>query len=74
MKPNTLGAALLGTTLAATGATAQDVTLTIESWRNDDLAIWQDQIIPAFEADNPGIKLRFTRCSIQSWTRVLPAT
>jgi raffinose/stachyose/melibiose transport system substrate-binding protein len=24
------------------------VTLTIESWRNDDLSIWQDTIIPAF--------------------------
>ena len=25
-------------------------TLTIESWRNDDLPIWQEKIIPAFEA------------------------
>ncbi|PWR00976.1 sugar ABC transporter substrate-binding protein [Meridianimarinicoccus roseus] len=71
MKPNTLGAALLGTTLAATGATAQDVTLTIESWRNDDLAIWQDQIIPAFEADNPGIKLRFTPSAPAEYNAVL---
>ena len=33
-------------------ATAQNTTasgsLTIESWRNDDLTIWQDTIIPAF--------------------------
>ena len=36
-------------------ATAQDpVQLTIESWRNDDLTIWQDKIIPAFEAAEPG--------------------
>jgi hypothetical protein len=34
----------------AAPAFAEDVTLTIESWRNDDLAIWQDKIIPAFEA------------------------
>ena len=41
-------------------AGAQDpVELTIESWRNDDLAIWQDQIIPAFEAAHPGIKVTF---------------
>ncbi|HVO70149.1 MAG TPA: ABC transporter substrate-binding protein, partial [Aggregatilineaceae bacterium] len=35
------------------------VTLTINSWRNDDLTIWQDKIIPAFEAKNPGIKVTF---------------
>ena len=39
---------------------AEDVTLTIESWRNDDLSIWQDKLIPAFEAKNPGIKVKFT--------------
>jgi raffinose/stachyose/melibiose transport system substrate-binding protein len=50
---------LLTTTLLAGQAMAQDVTLTIESWRNDDLTIWQDQIIPAFEAANPGIKVVF---------------
>ena len=59
MKPTRLVAALLGTTLLAGAAAAQDVTLTIESWRNDDLAIWQEQIIPAFESSHPGIKLTF---------------
>ena len=51
--------ALLASTLLAGAAHAQDVTLTIESWRNDDLTIWQDQIIPAFEAAHPGIKVVF---------------
>ena len=41
-------------------AQAADVTLTIESWRNDDLAIWRDTLIPAFEAKNPGIKVVFS--------------
>ncbi len=51
---------LLGSTLLAGGAAfAQDVNLTIESWRNDDLPIWQDTIIPAFEASHPGIKVAF---------------
>jgi raffinose/stachyose/melibiose transport system substrate-binding protein len=51
---------LAGTFLtAAGGALAEDVTLTIESWRNDDLKIWQEQIIPVFEAANPGIKVVF---------------
>jgi len=50
---------LLTSTLLSGAAWAEDVTLTIESWRNDDLAIWQEQIIPAFEAANPGIKVVF---------------
>lgn len=45
--------------LVSGGAFAADVTLTIESWRNDDLSIWQDKLIPAFEAANPGIKVKF---------------
>lgn len=44
--------------LGATGAFA-DVTLSIESWRNDDISIWRTQIIPAFEAEYPGIRLDF---------------
>lgn len=52
---------LLSAMLGLAGvAQAQDVTLTIESWRNDDLTIWQDKIIPAFESANPGIKVKFT--------------
>ena len=59
MTLKTLRIALLTSTLLAGAAQAQDVTLTIESWRNDDLTIWQDTIIPAFEAKNPGIKVVF---------------
>ena len=64
--------ALLGSTLlAATAASAEDATLIIESWRNDDLAIWQDKIIPAFEADNPGIKVKFTPSAPAEYNAVL---
>jgi raffinose/stachyose/melibiose transport system substrate-binding protein len=59
MKMTPLKALLLGTAAMAGPAAAQDVTLTIESWRNDDLAIWQETIIPAFEASHPGIKVSF---------------
>lgn len=45
---------------AATQAPAEKVTLTIESWRNDDLSIWTDKIIPAFEAKNPNIHVVFS--------------
>ena len=53
--------ALAGVALfaAAVPALAADTTLTIESWRSDDLQIWQQKIIPAFEKSHPGIKLNF---------------
>jgi len=63
--------AMLATTAIAGAAAAQDVTLTIESWRNDDLAIWQDKIIPAFEEAHPGIKLKFTPSAPAEYNAVL---
>ncbi|XYK79681.1 MAG: ABC transporter substrate-binding protein [Labrenzia sp.] len=60
MKLRTLGIALASTALMTTAAMAEDVTLTIESWRTDDLTLWQDKIIPAFEKDNPSIKVVFS--------------
>lgn len=41
-------------------AQAQKVTLTIESWRNDDLKIWQETIIPAFNKTYPDIEVIFS--------------
>lgn len=35
------------------------VTLTIESWRNDDLPIWEEVIIPAFNEQYPDIEVIF---------------
>lgn len=55
------GVLLASSILAGVGtAMAADVTLNIESWRNDDLQIWQEKIIPAFEAKHPGIKVTFS--------------
>lgn len=71
MKKSKLIGAMLATTLIAGTASAEDVTLTIESWRNDDLAIWQDKIIPAFEATHPGIKLNFTPSAPAEYNAVL---
>ncbi len=63
---------LASTMLVAAGvAQAEDVTLTIESWRNDDLSIWQDKIIPAFEKANPGIKVKFTPSAPAEYNAVL---
>jgi raffinose/stachyose/melibiose transport system substrate-binding protein len=71
MTSRTLRGLLLGTTLIAGPALAQDVTLNIESWRNDDLTIWQDSIIPAFEAANPGIKVSFNPSAPAEYNAVL---
>lgn len=70
MTRNSLRLALLGTTLLA-GAAHAEVTLTIESWRNDDLTIWQDQIIPAFEAQHPDIKVVFSPAAPAEYNAVL---
>jgi raffinose/stachyose/melibiose transport system substrate-binding protein len=41
-------------------ASAAPVTLKLESWRYDDLPVWRDHIIPAFEAKHPDIKVVFS--------------
>ena len=62
------------TMLGSAGLTlAQDVTLTIESWRNDDLSIWQEKLIPAFEAKNPGIKVVFSPSAPTEYNAALNA-
>lgn len=66
----TLTTALLASTIISTTAMAE-VTITIESWRNDDLTIWQDKIIPAFEVANPGIKVKFTPTAPAEYNAVL---
>ena len=53
-------AALSLATLGGAATTAQDpVQLTLGSWRTEDLAMWEDHILPAFEAANPGIEVEF---------------
>ncbi len=71
----TIKALLLTTSvLGMTGiAQAADVTLTIESWRNDDLSIWQEKLIPAFEAKNPGIKVVFSPTAPTEYNAALNA-
>jgi raffinose/stachyose/melibiose transport system substrate-binding protein len=51
-------AGLLATSCLASAAAAQ--SLVIESWRNDDADIWNNEIIPAFEAEHPEIDVSFS--------------
>ena len=60
---------LAGTSVASAHAT----DLVIESWRNDDLSIWQDKIIPAFEAKNPDIKVKFQPTAPKEYDAALRA-
>ena len=62
--------ALLTSTLLAGPALAQ-TTLTIESWRNDDLVIWQDTIISAFNAQHPDITVVFSPSAPAEYNAVL---
>lgn len=50
---------------------AAPVVLTIESWRNDDLAIWRDKIIPVFEKAHPDIKVKFVPTAPAEYNAVL---
>ena len=67
-----LASAAIALVSGATGALAQ-TQLTIESWRTDDLAIWQDKIIPAFEAANPDIKVTFAPTAPTEYNAALNA-
>jgi raffinose/stachyose/melibiose transport system substrate-binding protein len=60
---------LAGTSLAS----AQAAELVIESWRNDDLPIWQEKIIPAFEAKHPDIKVKFQPTAPKEYDAALRA-
>ena len=56
--------------LAAVPAFAAS-TLTIESWRNDDLPIWNEKIIPAFEKAYPDIKVTFAPTAPKEYNAAL---
>jgi raffinose/stachyose/melibiose transport system substrate-binding protein len=43
----------------AAPADGDQVQLVIESWRNDDLVIWEDTILPAFHDQYPNIRVSF---------------
>lgn len=44
---------------AGIGSTAMAQSLTIESWRVDDRALWESALIPAFNRSHPDIEIRF---------------
>lgn len=67
-----LGLAVLILALAGTGL-AQKTKLTIESWRNDDLKIWQGTILPAFMKKYPNIEVVFAPSAPTEYNAALEA-
>ncbi|NRR33564.1 carbohydrate ABC transporter substrate-binding protein [Oxalobacteraceae bacterium] len=63
--------ALLLTLLSASAAQAGN--LLIESWRVDDKALWEKVVIPAFEKQHPGIKVKFTPTAPTEYDSALAA-
>lgn len=49
------------------------VTLEVTSWRTDDLAMWQEKIIPAFEASHPNIKVKFSPVETKTYNAATDA-
>jgi raffinose/stachyose/melibiose transport system substrate-binding protein len=47
--------------------------LSIESWRNDDAAIWKEKIIPAFMAKHPEITVEFNPTAPKEYNAALNA-
>lgn len=66
-----LGAALAAA-LWASGP-AQAGTLTIESWRVDDKAQWEQVLLPAFHKAHPGIQVKFTPTAAPEYNSALNA-
>src|SRR5205085_3633776 len=56
---------------AFSGMALAETSLTIESWRNDDADIWNNQIIPAFEKQHPDIKVTFSAVVPQEYDAAL---
>jgi raffinose/stachyose/melibiose transport system substrate-binding protein len=60
MSKSLLAGVLLATTVfGSAGVAFADASLSIESWRPDDLPIWQDKILPVFMKEHPDIKVTF---------------
>lgn len=55
----TLGLGLAGCSTGG-GDDGDAVTISLGSWRTEDIAMWEDEIIPAFEASHDGIKVEYT--------------
>ena len=64
---------LTAVALGACAGAASAGKLSIESWRNDDAAIWKEKIIPAFMAKHPDIMVEFNPTAPKEYNAALNA-
>lgn len=68
-----LSSIALSLSMAVTPAHAQSNDLTIESWRSEDQAVWNDIILPAFHEAHPEINVAFKPTSPTEYNAALNA-
>ena len=74
MRGFTLSTAALAVSLSLSGvALAEKTVITIESWRADDQAIWDEKILPVFEAAYPEIDVEFKPTAATEYNAALNA-
>jgi raffinose/stachyose/melibiose transport system substrate-binding protein len=73
MKPMLKTLLLTAVAVSAMATAASAGKLTIESWRNDDAAIWKEKIIPAFNAKYPDIQVEFNPTAPKEYNAALNA-
>ena len=64
---------LAAVALGASSASLAATTVTIESWRVEDQAIWDEKILPVFEEQHPDIDVRFTPTAPTEYNAALNA-
>ncbi len=68
----TVVAAMLAGPLAV--AADDPVTLTLNSWRVEDAQMWEEKIIPAFEASHPNIKIKYAPTATTEYDAAVDAS
>ena len=63
---------LLAVAAFAASASAR-TTLVLDNWRDDDRSVWEEKIVPAFEAAYPAIRLQFRASAPTDYDAVLKA-
>ncbi len=77
MRKQRICAAMIAATIAGIAATgtahAASTVITIESWRAEDQAIWDEKILPVFEKQNPDIDVQFKPTTATEYNAALNA-
>ncbi len=73
MAINAIRSGLLAVGMCLTGTAAAQTVISIESWRAEDQAIWDDLILPVFEAQNPDIDVQFKPTTATEYNAALNA-